>query len=235
MGEQVKVMLVDDQPETRLGFSLMLRRDPTCTPWGQADNGRQAVDALERAASGGRPLPDVVLMDVRMPVMDGIDACALICEAHPDVCVLVLTTYDEDDYAFGALEAGASGFLLKDVTSRDLVRAVHAVADGDAVLTPRVTRAVIERGTPKVVPGSERERLRRAFRRLTERELEICALVADGLSNSEMAECLTIQPASVKRAVSRILSKLAMRDRTQVAVAWYRAGMEVPQEGTERR
>lgn len=125
--------------------------------------------------------------------------------------------------------------LLKDVTSRDLVRAVHAVADGDAVLTTRVTRAVIERGTPKVVPGSERERLRRAFRRLTERELEICALVADGLSNSEMAERLTIQPASVKQTVSRVLSKLVMLDRTQVAVAWYRAGMEEPEEGTEHR
>ncbi len=228
MAETISVLLVDDQPETRLGFSLMMRRDPTCAVWGQADNGRQAVDALERASAAGRPLPDVVLMDVRMPTMDGIDACALICSRHPDVRVLILTTYDEDDYAFGGLEAEASGFLLKDVTSRDLVRAVRAVADGDAVLTPRITRAVIERGIPRVTPDSEKERLRRAFRRLTDHELLICSLIADGLSNAEVAERLTIQTASAKRAVSRILAKLAMRDRTQVAIAWYRAEMEEP-------
>ncbi|MCI6844976.1 MAG: response regulator transcription factor [Coriobacteriaceae bacterium] len=221
----VSVMIVDDQAETRLGFALMLRRDPTLRLWGQAADGRQAVDAVDRATRAERPLPDVVLMDVRMPVMDGIDACALICERHPEVRVLILTTYDEDDYAFGGLEAGASGFLLKDVRSRELVDAVHAIAEGDAVLTPRVTRAVIERNVPKVVPGSERERLRRAFRRLTGHEREICSLIADGLSNAEIAERLVIQPASAKRAVSRVLTKLGMRDRTQVAVSWFRAGL----------
>lgn len=221
----VSVMIVDDQAETRLGFALMLRRDPTLRLWGQAADGRQAVDAVDRATRAERPLPDVVLMDVRMPVMDGIDACALICERHPEVRVLILTTYDEDDYAFGGLEAGASGFLLKDVRSRELVDAVHAIAEGDAVLTPRVTRAVIERNVPKVVPGSERERLRRAFRRLTGHEQEICSLIADGLSNAEIAERLVIQPASAKRAVSRVLTKLGMRDRTQVAVSWFRAGL----------
>ncbi|MDY5271650.1 response regulator transcription factor [Tractidigestivibacter sp.] len=105
----VNVMIVDDQAETRLGFALMLRRDPTLRLWGQAADGRQAVDAVDRATRAERPLPDVVLMDVRMPVMDGIDACALICERHPEVRVLILITYDEDDYAFGGLEAGASG------------------------------------------------------------------------------------------------------------------------------
>ncbi len=108
------------------------------------------------------------------------------------------------------------------------MRAVRAVADGDAVLTPRITRAVIERGIPRVTPDSEKERLRRAFRRLTDHELLICSLIADGLSNAEVAERLTIQTASAKRAVSRILAKLAMRDRTQVAIAWYRAEMEEP-------
>lgn len=225
MSELISVMLVDDQAETRLGFSLMLRRDPSLCLWGQAADGRQAVDDISRAAEAGRALPDVVLMDVRMPVMDGIDACALICKCHPAVRVLILTTYDEDDYAFGGLEAGASGFLLKDVRARELVDAVHAVAEGDAVLTPRVTRALLERSVPKVAPGSERERLRRAFRRLTEHEREICSLVADGLSNAEIAERLVIQPSSAKRAVSRILAKLGMRDRTQIAVSWYRAGM----------
>lgn len=225
MSNFIDVMIVDDQAETRLGFALMLRRDPTLRVWGQAPDGQQAVDAIDRAAEMGRSLPDVVLMDVRMPVMDGIDACAIICMHHPDVRVLILTTYDEDDYAFGGLEAGASGFLLKDIRSRELIDAVRAVAEGDAVLTPRVTRAVLERNVPKVVPGSERERLRRAFRQLTEHEREICSLIADGLSNGEIAERLVIQPASAKRAVSRILSKLGMRDRTQVAVSWYRAGL----------
>lgn len=225
MTDYVDVMIADDQVEARMGFSLMLRHDPTLRLWGQAENGRQAVDAIDRAADAGRPLPSVVLMDVRMPVMDGIDACGLICARHPEVRVLILTTYDEDDYAFGGLEAGASGFLLKDVRSRELIDAVHAVAEGDAVLTPRVTRAVLERSVPKVTPGSEQERLRRAFRQLTDHEREICSLIADGLSNGEIAERLVIQPASAKRAVSRILSKLGMRDRTQVAVAWYRAGL----------
>lgn len=225
MSDHINVMIVDDQAETRLGFALVLRRDPSLRLWGQAGDGKQAVDAVDRAAEAGRTLPDVVLMDVRMPVMDGIDACARICERHPEVRVLILTTYDEDDYAFGGLEAGASGFLLKDVRSRELIDAVHAVAEGDAVLTPRITRAVLEVNVPKVVSGSERERLRRAFRQLTDHEREICSLIADGLSNGEIAELPVIQPASAKRAVSRILSKLGMRDRTHIAVSWYRAGL----------
>ena len=220
MNDHINVMIVDDQAETSLGFALVLRRDPSLRLWGQAGDGKQAVDAVDRAAEAGRTLPDV-----RMPVMDGIDACARICERHPEVRVLILTTYDEDDYAFGGLEAGASGFLLKDVRSRELIDAVHAVAEGDAVLTPRITRAVLEVNVPKVVSGSERERLRRAFRQLTDHEREICSLIADGLSNGEIAELLVIQPASAKRAVSRILSKLGMRDRTQIAVSWYRAGL----------
>lgn len=173
MSDHINVMIVDDQAETRLGFALVLRRDPSLRLWGQAGDGKQAVDAVDRAAEAGRTLPDVVLMDVRMPVMDGIDACARICERHPEVRVLILTTYDEDDYAFGGLEAGASGFLLKDVRSRELIDAVHAVAEGDAVLTPRITRAVLEVNVPKVVSGSERERLRRAFRQLTDHEREV--------------------------------------------------------------
>lgn len=225
MTATVNVMIVDDQPETRLGFALMLRRDPSLALWGQAGDGRHAVEVIDRAARAGRALPDVVLMDVRMPEMDGLDACALICTRHPEVRVLILTTYDEDDYAFGGLEAGASGFLLKDVRARELIDAVHAVAEGDAVLTPRITRAVLERDMPKVAPASEQERLRRAFRQLTDHERDICSLIADGLSNAEIAERLVIQPASAKRAVSRILSKLDMRDRTQIAVAWYRAGL----------
>lgn len=198
----ITVMIVDDQAETRLGFSLMLQRDPEIAVVLEAENGQQAIDRIERAQRAGIAVPDVVLMDVRMPVMDGIDATAGIVARWPSAHVLVLTTYDEDDYAFGALDAGAAGFLLKDVHARDLRCAVRAVAAGDAVLTPRITRA------------------------LTDREREICALVADGLSNAEIAERLCIQPASAKRAVTRILAKLDLRDRVQIAVMWYRAGMD---------
>ena len=152
MSDHINVMIVDDQAETRLGFALVLRRDPSLRLWGQAGDGKQAVDAVDRAAEAGRTLPDVVLMDVRMPVMDGIDACARICERHPEVRVLILTTYDEDDYAFGGLEAGASGFLLKDVRSRELIDAVHAVAEG----APSSPRASPGRFSRSMSPRSSR-------------------------------------------------------------------------------
>lgn len=222
----IRVMIVDDQDATRLGFGLMLRKDPELRVVLEGVNGQDALDQLAKAQAAGMPLPDVVLMDVRMPVMDGLDATALVTQRHPSVHVLILTTYDEDDYAFGGLEAGASGFLLKDVRAGELCRAVHAVAEGDAVLTPRITRAVLERGVSRVTHGSEQERLRRAFRTLTERERQICALVADGFSNAEIAERLVIQPASAKRAVVRILAKLGLRDRVQIAVSWYKAGFD---------
>ena len=164
-------------------------------------------------------------MDVRMPVLDGIDATAAITRRWPNVYVLMLTTYDEDDYAFGGLEAGASGFLLKDVRAGELCRAVRSVADGDAVLTPRVTREVLARSVRASGQDKRAAELRSAFRRLTDREREVCALVADGLSNAEIAERLTVQPASAKRAVTRILAKLGLRDRTQIAVKWYQAGL----------
>ena len=142
---RIPVMIVDDQPETRLGLALMVRRDPGLAIVLEAEDGRQAIDRIERAEELGRDLPRVVLMDVRMPVLDGIDATAAITRRWPNVYVLMLTTYDEDDYAFGGLEAGASGFLLKDVRAGELCRAVRSVADGDAVLTPRVTREVLAR------------------------------------------------------------------------------------------
>ena len=221
---KIRVMLVDDQAPARLGLSLMLKSDDTLLVALEAENGQQALDKLEACPEHGIKLPDVVLMDIRMPVMDGIDATAAIVQRYPDIRVLVLTTYDEDDYAFGALEAGASGFLLKDVRTAELVRAVHAVAQGDAVLTPRITREVLHRNIAQIEHGSEQERLRRMFRSLTQREREICSLVAEGLSNAEIAERLVVQPASVKRAITRILAKLELRDRVQIAVAWYKAG-----------
>ncbi|WP_233543379.1 response regulator transcription factor [Collinsella sp. AM13-34] len=222
---RIPVMIVDDQPETRLGLALMVRRDPGLAIVLEAEDGRQAIDRIERAEELGRDLPRVVLMDVRMPVLDGIDATAAITRRWPNVYVLMLTTYDEDDYAFGGLEAGASGFLLKDVRAGELCRAVRSVADGDAVLTPRVTREVLARSVRASGQDKRAAELRSAFRRLTDREREVCALVADGLSNAEIAERLTVQPASAKRAVTRILAKLGLRDRTQIAVKWYQAGL----------
>ena len=223
---RIPVMIVDDQPETRLGLSLMVRRDPGLLVMLDAENGQQAIDRLAQAERLGRGLPAVVLMDVRMPVLDGIDATAAITRRWPQVRVLVLTTYDEDDYAFGGLEAGASGFLLKDVKVGELCRAIRSVADGDAVLTPRITREVLARSVRPVGREEQAAALRHGFRGLTDRERQISGLVAQGLSNAEIAERICVQPASAKRAVTRILAKLGLRDRTQIAINWYRAGMQ---------
>ena len=223
---RIPVMIVDDQPETRLGLSLMVRRDPGLLVILDAENGQQAIDRLAQAERLGRGLPAVVLMDVRMPVLDGIDATAAITRRWPQVRVLVLTTYDEDDYAFGGLEAGASGFLLKDVKVGELCRAIRSVADGDAVLTPRITREVLARSVRPIGREEQAASLRHDFRGLTDRERQISGLVAQGLSNAEIAERICVQPASAKRAITRILAKLGLRDRTQIAVNWYRAGMQ---------
>ena len=222
----ISVMIVDDQRYERLGIAMMLKGTRDVRIVAQVENGREAVDALAEAAASGGDMPDVVLMDVRMPVMDGIDATRIITRAHPDVRVLVLTTYDQDDYALGGLSAGASGFLLKDVTSAELADAVCAVAGGDAVLTPRVTREVLGRCFPSspLAPGGTRDP-EGSFSSLTPREAEVASLVADGLSNAEIAERLVVEPASVRRYVSRILAKTGLRDRVQVAVAWVRAGL----------
>ena len=141
------------------------------------------------------------------------------------VRVLVLTTYDEDDYVFGALGAGASGFLLKNVHTAELHRAIRAVAAGDAVLTPRVTRQVLERGVPRSLPARQREHARRMVGALTPHELDIVRLIADGLSNAEITRRLVLEPASVRRNTSRILAKPGLRDRVRIAVAWHRAGL----------
>ena len=216
----IGVMIVDDQAPVRMGLALMLRHDPEVTVLLEAEDGKDALERLAHAEDIGAPLPDVVLMDVRMP------GPARITARWPDTHVLVLTTYDEDDYAFGGLSAGASGFLLKDVRSRDLCQAVRAVASGDAVLTPRITHEVLERGVGRVDLDERSLELAARFRSLTQRERETCRLVADGLSNAEIAGRLFIEPASVKRSVTRILAKLGMRDRVQIAVGWYKAKMD---------
>ena len=216
------VMIVDDQRYAHLGLALMIRKAPDLHVVAEAGDGQEALEVLERL-NRSTGLPDVVLMDVRMPGMDGISATRAMARRFPTVKVLVLTTYDEDDYAFGALEVGASGFLLKDVRAAQLAQAVRAVAQGDAVLTPRVTKELIARGVPRVLPGAQREGLRERFGVLTPRELDVARLIAEGMSNEEIAERLVLQPASVRRNVSRILSKLHLRDRVQIAVAWYKS------------
>ena len=166
-----------------------------------------------------------------MPSMDGISATRAMARRFPTVKVLVLTTYDEDDYAFGALEVGASGFLLKDVRAAQLAQAVRAVAQGDAVLTPRVTKELIARGAPRALSAAQCGGLRERFGALTPREFDVARLIAEGMSNEEIAEKLVLQPASVRRNVSRILAKLHLRDRVQIAVAWYKSA-EWPESTT---
>lgn len=226
-GSRVAVMLVDDDRLARAAFAMMLKGDELISVHAQAANGEEALACLRESAVA----PDVILMDVRMPVMDGIEATARIVAAFPAVKVLLLTTYDQDDYAFDGLGRGAAGFLLKDVTVDQLRSAVHAVAQGDAVLTPRITKAVIDRGVRRMFNVSDVLRLRRQFDRLTPREMQIANLIAQGLSNSQIAERMTIEVTSVRKNISRILSKLGLRDRTQIAVMWYQAGLDAMTAG----
>ena len=177
------VMIVDDQRYARLGLALMIRKAPDLHVVAEAGDGQEALEVLE-GLNRSTGLPDVVLMDVRMPGMDGISATRAMARRFPTVKVLVLTTYDEDDYAFGALEVGASGFLLKDVRAAQLAQAVRAVAQGDAVLTPRVTKELIARGVPRALSGAQREGLRERFGVLTPRELDVARLIAEGMSNA---------------------------------------------------
>ena len=218
-------MIIDDQRPARMGFALMVRKDPSLTVISQAENGQEALELLDSMNAHSQPLPDVILMDVRMPVMDGLDATNAIKEHYPAINVLILTTYDQDDYAFGALSVGASGFLLKDVRTADLNRAIHAVASGDAILTPRITGEVIKRSITTTPTNSETTELQRRFATLGRREYEVASLVSQGLTNAEIAQQLGIQSDSVKKTVSRILTKLNARERVNIAVMWYKAGM----------
>ena len=214
----LSVAIVDDQALMRTGFQMILEAEPDLRVCWTAANGREA---LEHCA---RDTPDVVLMDVRMPEMDGIEATRRL-QADPTVGtrVLILTTFDLDEYVFEAVRAGASGFLLKDTPPEELIAAVRVVAHGDALLAPSVTRTLIEafasqpaRQTP---PPPED---------LTDRELEVLGLIARGLSNSEIAEELILGETTVKTHVSRILMKLGLRDRVQAVVFAYEAGVVTP-------
>ena len=223
----IDLMLVDDLALLRKGLVRMIEADHDLQVVRQASNGQEAVTMLREMKAAAQPLPRVILMDVRMPVMDGISATAVIAKEFPDIRTLILTTYDEDDYAFTGLHAGAYGFLLKDVSTRDLHRAIHAVADGDAVLTPRITAELINRDRAHARRKVSDPQARQQLDKLTPREYEIAGLIAQGLSNQEIAQRLTLEITSVRRYVSRILDKTGLRDRTQIVITWFQAGMSV--------
>jgi DNA-binding NarL/FixJ family response regulator len=219
----VSVLLADDQPLLRRGFRMILEAEGDISVAAEAGNGEEAVDLARRHT------PDVVLMDIRMPGTDGIEATRRITAEGAGVRVLVLTTFDLDEYAFGALRAGASGFLLKDVRPAELVAAIRTVATGDAVISPRVTRRLLEEYS-QVLPLSSAQRAQRypQLDTLTEREREVLIAVARGLSNTEIAAALYVSEATVKSHVGRILAKLGLRDRVQVVVLAYETGLIQP-------
>ena len=220
----IRILIVDDQAMVRAGFAALLDAQPGFEVVGQAENGEIGVQ-LAREFS-----PDVVLMDVRMPLLDGIAATRQLLGPHVDAeklpRVIMLTTFDVDDYVFDAIRAGASGFLLKDAPPADLIAAVEVVARGDALLAPSVTRRMIEHFVRESAPRARPTPLPH----LTERETEVLVQVARGLSNAEIAAELVIAEQTVKTHVSRVLGKLGVRDRAQAVVAAYEGGLVVPGE-----
>ncbi|WP_340509483.1 response regulator transcription factor [Bifidobacterium longum] len=216
----IRVMLVDDQRLARLGFQLMLDDVTDITVIASAENGQTAIDTLNQLDADHRPLPDVILMDVRMPGMDGIEATRHIARHWPAIRILILTTYDEDDYAFGGLDAGASGFLLKDISKSQLMESIKAVFENGKILTPRITKKLVEYQQSKFIFQDQQNIFIESFKSLTTRERDICALFAQGLSNDDIAKKLFLETKSVKRYVSRILSKLHLSNRTQIAINW---------------
>jgi DNA-binding NarL/FixJ family response regulator len=220
----IRVLVADDQAAVRGGFAALISAQENMQVVGEATNGREAVDLT------GRVLPHVVLMDIRMPVLDGLEATRLIC-GDPNLArtrVLVLTTFDLDEYVYGALRAGASGFLLKDTRPRDLLQAIEVVAAGDALIAPGITRRLIAefaaRQDPRQPPAVLAE--------LTEREREILRLVAGGLSNAEIAGRLVISPLTAKTHVSNVLRKLGCRDRAALVALAYETGLIAPGQAT---
>jgi RNA polymerase sigma factor (sigma-70 family) len=214
--EPVRVLLVDDDELMRAGLKAVLSSDDTVDVVGEAADGRAALDQV-RALE-----PAVVLMDVRMPDLDGIAATREVLASSPDVRVMILTTFEQDDYIFGALNAGASGFLLKRTSPEELIAGIHTVAVGDSLLSPSVTRRVIDRMAQH--PAADTtfdERLQE----LTPREREVLEQVARGRSNSEIAEVLVIEESTVKTHVKRILMKLRLRDRVQAVIFAYESGL----------
>ncbi|XVV36289.1 response regulator [Streptomyces sp. CA-100214] len=219
-GRVIRVLIADDQQMVRQGFTVLLNTQPDIEVIGQAVDGRDAVAKVAEQA------PDVVLMDIRMPELGGIEATRLITGATPEIKVLVLTTFDLDEYVYEALRAGASGFLLKDASADQLAEAVRVVASGDALLAPGITRRLIAEFSR--LDDRPRAPLKARVGELTERETEVLALIAQGLSNAEIAQRLVVAEQTVKTHVGRILVKLGLRDRTQAAVFAYESGLVRP-------
>jgi len=215
----IRVVVADDQGMVRSGFSVLLNAQDDIEVIGEAVNGKEAI---ERAAD---LQPDVILMDVRMPVLDGLHATREITAMPDPPKILVLTTFDLDDYVYEALRSGASGFLLKDASADELANAVRLVAAGDALLAPGVTRRLIAEFARM---GAPRAPSRKQLDGLTERESEVLALVARGMSNGEIADHLVVAEQTIKTHVSRILMKLGLRDRTQMVVLAYESGLVHP-------
>jgi DNA-binding NarL/FixJ family response regulator len=221
----IRVLLVDDQPLLRTGFRMILEAEADIAVVGEAGDGQQALDQVRVLQ------PDVVLMDIRMPRMDGVEATRRIAGPGRDgpAKVLVLTTFDLDEYVVEALRAGASGFLLKDVPAEELVQAIRVVADGAAMLAPSVTRRLLDMYAGRLPQGAESPPA--ALGTLTERELEVLRLVARGLSNAEVAKELFVSETTVKTHVGHVLTKLGLRDRVQAAVFAYESGLVRPGNG----
>jgi DNA-binding NarL/FixJ family response regulator len=216
----IKVLLCDDQALVRTGFRMILEARDDLEVVGEAEDGRQAVEC------GRRLRPDVVLMDVRMPHLDGVEAThRLVAEGSP-ARVIILTTYDLDEYVYEAIRVGASGFLLKDVQPAQLVEAIRVVAAGDALLAPSITRRLLDRFADILPPADGK--LLSALSDLTEREREVLKLLAGGLSNAELAERLFLSEATVKSHVSNLLRKLGLRDRVQAVILAYETRLVRP-------
>ncbi|MEQ6898295.1 response regulator transcription factor [Microbacterium sp. KR10-403] len=214
MTDRIRVLLVDDQELIRLGFRLSLEAADDVEIVGEAADGQEGADLAQRL------LPDVVIMDIRMPRLDGIAATARIVAEVPMARVLVVTTFDLDEYAFGALEAGASGFLLKDATSTQLIDAVRSVHRGDAILSPRATRLLIEAHATRAAPPAAAEPTN-----VTSRERDVLLAVGRGLNNTEIAAELFLSESTVKTHVGRLLTKLDARDRVHLVILAHRSGL----------
>ncbi|WP_405107669.1 response regulator transcription factor [Micromonospora sp. NBC_01405] len=216
----VRILLADDQPLLRTGFRMVLGTEDDLDIVAEAGDGLEAVELSRRL------LPDVVLMDIRMPRMDGVAATRAIVDARLPVRVLILTTFDLDEYVVGALRAGASGFLAKDVPAEDLVTAIRTVAAGEAVVAPRILKRLLDRFAdvlpdPAAAPP-------KALNALTEREREVLVQVARGLSNAEIARALSVSETTIKTHVGHVLTKLGLRDRVQAVVLAYESGLVRP-------
>jgi DNA-binding NarL/FixJ family response regulator len=217
------VLLADDQELMRMAFRMLIESQPDLEIIGEAATGRQAVALTSELA------PNVVLMDVRMPEMDGVEATRQILASGSDARIIILTTFDLDEYVFSALRAGASGFLLKDAQPADLLSGIRAVASGDAVVAPSVTRRLLSAYAHRLpTSGQPNDLQRERLKPLTAREREVLLLVARSLSNAEIADQLVLSEATVKSHVGRILAKLELRDRVQIVVFAYETGLVTP-------